>query len=521
MSIRKTTSYLIPLLLFLFSFLLRLSLISKGPYHLDCLNLAIFAERSLETGSLQSQFGPGYPVVVLLGAFFIFISRMFSQNDPVAAINLMSVVFSSLCIPALYGVSKKLFGRLAAFLSSVIFSLTPMFLGISVYGKSHAPSIFFLLAGIYYLLSFLETRNKKTLLISGLLIGLMGAARPQDMILTAVALSFLCVFGTNKENRNLTKKEAFGNLFAFWTTALAVIVIFYLPYLNRELHTHYMRNVSRFWQQGIPGNFRGIFSRSLTVSLIFFLRTFTEVGFAISIIGLAFIGRKSPRILFFFLLWLVIPLLFYGNLYSTVPRFLAFILPPLIFAQGYIFAKLMNIKLTFRLMSTAIYCTILYLMFTSIFPILYTRHAYALLPDYAKWVSQKIEKNARFITTDDNLFYKYYGGLNLLGRPMHFLSLEDSSLDNFKQKLDVLLDENIPVYTTSVGLYAYDPDQKFSSLIKKNYRLEVVGAKLYEDWHRGALKQRVFYNRLIRLRKKPPDPEDQSLPPSKTAPLSR
>ena len=159
-------------------------------------------------------------------------------------------------------------------------------------------------------------------------------------------------------------------------------------------------------------------------------------------------------------------------------------------------------------MSTTIYCTILYLMFTSIFPLLYARHAYALLPDYAKWASKIIDKNARFITADDSLFYNYYGDLNLLSRPMDFLSLDDNALSNFKQKLDVLLGENIPVDTTSVGLYAYDPDRKFSSLIEKNYHLEIVGEKLYEDWHRGALKQRIFHNRLIRLRKKTPEPKN-------------
>ncbi|MCK5014052.1 MAG: glycosyltransferase family 39 protein [Candidatus Omnitrophica bacterium] len=457
---------------------------------------------------MQSLFGTGYPITVLFGAFFIFLSRIFFQNDPVVAVNLMSVVFSALCIPVLYAISNKLFGRLAAFLSSLIFSVTPIFLGISIYGKSHTPSIFFLLTGLYYLLCFAETHRRKFLFISSIFIGLMGAARLQDMVLMTIPLSFLCAFGTNKENRNSAKKEIFGNLFTFWAIALTAIVMFHLPYLNKEHHPHYMSNVAWFWRQGIPGNFRGVFSRSLAVSFIFLFKTFTEIGFAISIIGLIFIGKKSPRILFFFLLWIGIPLFFYGNLHTTVPRFLAFILPPLILAQGYMFAKLMNINSPFRLISTAIYCTILYLIFTSIFPLLYTRHAYALLPDYAKWTSQTIGKNAYFITSDDRLFYNYYGGLNILVRPMGFHSLEDEALNDFKQELDVLLEDNIPVYTTSVGLYAYNPEKKFSSLIENNYHLEVVGKKLYEDWHRGDLKQKIFHNRLIRLRKKTPEPKN-------------
>ena len=153
MSIERTKAYLIPLLLFFISFLLRLSLISKGPYHLDSLNLTLLAEKTLETGSLQSQFGPGYPLTVILAALFIFVSRIFSQNDPILAVNFMSVVFSSLCIPVFYAITDKLFGRLTAFLSAIMFSLSPIFLGVSVFGKSHTPSLFCLLVGLFYLLS--------------------------------------------------------------------------------------------------------------------------------------------------------------------------------------------------------------------------------------------------------------------------------------------------------------------------------------------------------------------------------
>ncbi len=64
------------------------------------------------------------------------------------------------------------------------------------------------------------------------------------------------------------------------------------------------------------------------------------------------------------------------------------------------------------------------------------------------------------------------------------------------------------------GVSTWNPDRKFSSLIKEHYHLETVGAKLYEDWHRGDLKQKIFLNRLIRLRKK-------NLPDSETVPLSR
>ena len=107
---------------------------------------------------------------------------------------------------------------------------------------------------------------------------------------------------------------------------------------------------------------------------------------------------------------------------------------------------------------------------------------------------------------ENSIFYKYYGNIKLLGKPLHFLSLENKDLENFKQTLDSLLNNNIPVYITSVGLFAYDPGKKFSSMIKENYNLEIVGTELYEDWHKGVLKKLIFNCRLIRIRKKTSNP---------------
>jgi len=505
MSTNQIKTYLIPVLLFLFSFLIRFFLISKGPYHIDCLNLAIVVEKTLESHSLQNLFGSGYPLTVLLGALFTWALRISSVKDPFFAINLMSVVFSSLCIPVFYAIGSKLFDKLTAFLASLILSLTPIFLGISVFGKSHTPSIFFLLAGIYFLLAFLGSHNKKHLLLSSIAIGLMGAARLQDMILMMIPISFLCLFGISKDPQKPSppsaKREILGNILLFWGLAIGIVIIFHLPYLSNEYRLNYINNVFAFWHQGVPGNFKGLFSQSLIVSIIFLLITFTETGMILSIIGLLCIYKKSPRLLFFFLLWIGIPLFFYGNLYTTVPRFFALILPPLALAQGYMFAKLMKINFKFRMISTSVYCTTLYLIFAFIFPLLYVRHTRALLPEYTQWVEKTIEKDAYLIASDDALFYSYFSTVNILYRPAHFRSLEEPGLDAFKQRLDALLNDNIPVYITSVGLYAYDPEMKFSSLIENNYTLKIVGKNIYEDWHRGVLKQKILDNYLIRIKK--------------------
>ncbi len=99
---------LFPPLLFVLCFLLRFSLISKGPFELDCLSLALKSEQFITTGKLQYLSGAGYPLAVLLGAFFIKITNLLSIRDSVFAVNFMSVCFGSAIAPLQYLLTKNL-----------------------------------------------------------------------------------------------------------------------------------------------------------------------------------------------------------------------------------------------------------------------------------------------------------------------------------------------------------------------------------------------------------------------------
>ena len=176
----------IPLLLFLFSLLLRLNLISLGPYHVDCLNLIIQANATLETGQLHNLFGFGYPLTVLLGSFFIWACQLFNIYDPVFAVNLMSVVLSSLAVLINYFFVSELFDKRTALISSLLLTVFPNFLGLSIYGTSHIPAILFLELGFWMLSLYKKFPQKIFLYLSALSLGLVGAARLQDLILTRI-----------------------------------------------------------------------------------------------------------------------------------------------------------------------------------------------------------------------------------------------------------------------------------------------------------------------------------------------
>ena len=91
----KIKPYLPILIIVLLSFILRLALLSKGPYNLDSFQLALIAQDSLDNLRYNFLHGTGYPLTVLFGSAFIFLTRLFGVTDPVISVNFMCVFFST------------------------------------------------------------------------------------------------------------------------------------------------------------------------------------------------------------------------------------------------------------------------------------------------------------------------------------------------------------------------------------------------------------------------------------------
>ncbi len=496
---KKIRPYLVPLLLFFLSVLLRISLISRGPYNIDCLNLALLAEKSIQTHQLHYLFGSGYPLTIILSIFFITIAKFFSVNDPVTAVNFMSVFFGSLCVPVFYLLVKKLFNASVALLSAISLSICPLFLGISTYGMSHAPSLFFFLSGIFFLLIYTTTYQKTNLIISGIFIGFMGATRLQEMLLMATPICFIYFIPPEKPQKKITNSKILTNFILLSTLIISTTIIFYLPYILGPDRTNYLNQWSSYQQSSLSETFLPL---AISGNFKFLAITLSPIGFIISILGLLSMIKTHYKIFLFCLLWISIPLLLYSRLYTDSPRFLTILLPPLLMSQGFLLSKLIKINRIFRIITFTTYSLILFLTFNTIYPLLSFRHKYTLLPDYARWIAQKTEKNANIIVADDSLFIRYYGNRKTFGRPLKTLDFSKAELQKFQKNLDNLLNKDIPIYITYIGLYDYDPGKKFSNLIEKNYDLKIIGTHLYEDWHSGEMARRVFYNPLVKIQKK-------------------
>ena len=497
----RITYLLIPL-----SFMAIFALISKGPFHGDCLYLALSAEKTWTLYKIHPMFGSGYPLTVLLAALGVGLLRCFSVQDPVMAVNIMNVCFGSLSLFLLYILGRKIFSPLAALFSALLLFTFPIFLGLAVYGNSHIPSLFFLLGGILFIVNFRQDGDRKNFFLGSVFLGLMGGARLQDMILMMIPVSVLLLLGAPrrwKKNDSPPRGVSLVSLIEFWIIAILVAAAFHLLFIFKQNRGYYIDQFFLFWNWGVTTNFRGIFSSFLPASFLHILFGLTPVGMFLTICGFVLLLRKNPRIFAFFLLWFAVPFAFYGNLNSSVPRF--FLLPsiPLILAQGYFFAYLFSFRNQFfRLTTMIVFCSMIFVLFTQIYPILKFRHEHMLLPDFGKYVASATEKDAQIITGDEIFFVMYYGQRAVFGRPETSFDFRQKDWIEFKTKLDGLLDQGIPVYITGSGLYSYDPGFVFSSFMKKNYDLTLIGIRIAEDWHQGETRLRTGKEKLFRIHKK-------------------
>ena len=505
---------LIPLSLFLISFLVRLSLISKGPFDVDNLGVMIKAQETLETLKLRYFLGTGYPGMILLACLFLSMGNMIGHSDPVFMVNLISVLFGALCIPLFYLITKKWFDTITAVLSTLLFSFSPLFLSLSTYGSNHPPSLFFTLLGLLYALTYHETRKRIHFYTAALAWGLVGAIRLQDLTMIAIPFSLIYLIGlmTNKERSSLSPSQIIGNFIYLWMIIFCIVYIFHLPYLLSPDISHYLKQLSDYLQVSSGFGTKGIFHDIFLEAFETLYKNFSTPGLLYVIGGFLLLWWRKRKIFIYCLLWIGVPLYFLMHCMNLAPRFFTIILPALYICAGFFFARMFALPCFIRCSFVIIFFLSVILIPLPILPILLDRHKFAYLPDYARLVGQLTEENARIITGDESSFLSYYGKRTAFGRPKNkYYTTEE--LMHFKQQLDALLDQNVPVYMTYSGLFSYNLKKRFSEFMLTHYEINIIGGTFFESWHRGAMKNKVMYGHIFEVHKRTVPPSTP-LPPT-------
>ena len=423
-------------LLGLGALVMRMLLISKGPFSPESLNLALKAEATLDTMQLQYLFGTGYPLTMMITAASIFIGRFLGIDDPVFAANLMSVYASAASIPLFYLLVKRLTDVPTAVISAVLLAVSPIYLGISVYAKGHALEISLYLRRDVVSVELRGTEGGQRLVVERGALRLFGRG--------AGAGPGLCVAG--------------GRIYDVCLAAGSRPIATPARYVRRRVHPrrgggrdHRGVSFAVLIGSGPGGVPRAIAQLSRAVV---YRPARAEFVCVVAVLprmvshqlhNIRF-DRRSPRsgprlagqlaghglqpavVRSAVRVYLVID--------TTIPRLFTVLLPPVIvfaaFFLAYGYRRQDRLSPT---LGTLIAVLLAGTMFGNIYPVLNHRHHNAVLPDYVRWVRAQVPANARVICKDDFIFYEHYGPLATLKRPNPGSRLE--TLELYRNRLRV------------------------------------------------------------------------------------
>jgi 4-amino-4-deoxy-L-arabinose transferase-like glycosyltransferase len=488
---RITNPFLIFLLITVLSLILRLSLISQGPYHVDCLSIAMKSQDTWETGRLSYALGFGYPLVVMMGAFFIGIFKTFGSHDPVFAVNFMSVFFGSLAVGMIYLLARRLFDPRTAFFSAVLFCFSPIFLATSVYGMNHIPAVCFLLASLYFLVGYLKDGRASGFIWSCFFLACMGASRIQDMVLMIPAISVL--FWAHGGYARAKK------LFLYLAATAAALTLLHIPYLSASHAAGYTSQLHDYWSQGLIKNFRGLITPYLARNIGHMYSNFSLLGLILLFMGVIGLFQKERKTAIFLGVWVLVPFLFLGNLFMSLPRFFIVLIPALVLYQGFALARYDRRGTKWRWLTGAILIALVILQLNAVLPGLKYRHRHSTIVDYAHSIAQATEPDAAIMAGDESAFIFYYAKRDILAGPHCLFGCSQESLEAFRTVLDRELKAGRPVYITDIGLYAANPQGEFHRFLNSGYDLQLVGNYLYEDWHHDCFHLLVWPSSLYRV----------------------
>ena len=482
----KNKDIVITICLFVLAFALRLSLISKGPFYLDTLELALNAENTLKTGTLHYMHWGGYPMTVLTGAFFIFFLRIFGISDPVFCVNFMSVVLGSLGVGVFFLLSRKILDRVGAFIASLMLCFFPLHVDISTFGLTHPVSIFFNLTGIYVLFLYLDSFKLKRLIASSVFLGLGAAARLTDglLILVALFLYLSLSFKDSKFSKKVILSRSIIFLFSFGLTVL----IFYLPMLFKGGLSQFKDTLETYYY------FHSL--RILRDSSEWIIDILEASGFCLFVAGLGyFLIEKSRIVLSFLLIWFLGLFIYYGTHSCACPRYLIFSFLPLLIIQAYFLARFRKKKFIFVFV-----LAVMLVHFFRFYPPVNFRHKNNVHRDFSRFIRANTESNAYIISIDMGPFLEYYSQRKVLYRA---LGENKKDFDEFFVEVNKRLEGGHPIYILDTEIYGYDPRKIFQTKLFQDYDVEYIGSHLNQYWHfRSMYDYGLIKERLHKIEKK-------------------
>lgn len=466
------------LALFVLAFAVRLFFINDGLFHHDSLQMAKIIEQSSFSDLFSNEF-----FLLRIGNLIIafFLLKFFSIFTHVSAefiVNFSSVLFGSLCVPAIYLFTYSFFKkhRIALF-SSLLFCFSPLALSVSTYGKEHMAQLFFLLTA-FWLINTAKSRNMY--LLSGLTMGLALFMRESSVFY----IPFFFVLAYRRKQ------------------ILCPAIPFFLLFLL-QLKLSLFARIVHVLQANIFGS-NEISVGTFIFGYKFIMHVLHNLAVALNPLAIPFIvggiyllfRRKDYFRWGFLLAWMSITFYFMVNTIFA-PRWLVEVLPPF-----FIFASLglhhlhknrktiANIALVILVISS----------FASIYPVLKFRSEYSAIKEFSLFVKENTEKDAIIIFDADNCVHlEHYSnrkckGDNLIDK-YKLLMMRDYIEDNLDKDLYIVYNEK--------RAKKWENHVMFFKYLGSKHNLVLKGKVEYEDFHKNSLQLELTNVTLFKIVQKP------------------
>ena len=475
------------LFLFLFSFLLRLAFINDGLFHHDSVQLAKAVQKTIDTGKVHSAVGGREGFVIVNSLLFPFLKNILRTQSNDFILNLITVLFSSLSIIFVYLFTKELLeNKAAAFFSSIMFSLAPVFLSVTTYVKSHGMAVFFAICSGYLLIKGIKTNKVYYKLGFGFLFGFSLFVRITNAfyLIPFLILYFFSVKIIDKKFEFYKGPLYDLGLYLFPLVIMVILLVF----------VEYPTIVAQISANKIPINLQEIF-RQLLLSFIYLLKSITWLGFLLVLMCfLVFLKKKEYAKIGFYLAWIVIPFLYFGSLKTTSPRFLIPILLPLIMLMS---LAIIYIWKEYPDLSKILLITVLMIMVLSIYPIIKLRHEFSSPKEYALFIKNNTEDNAFIIARDDVIFLQHYTQRATIGHPLKLFEQQKgymlaSVIDSLNNKTPVYVGTKMLTLAGNI----------LNRTLHPNFDLEYIDSIYVEDYHHSSVTLNLNKEELFRIKRK-------------------
>ncbi|MFH1849497.1 MAG: glycosyltransferase family 39 protein [archaeon] len=466
---RKRVDILLIVALFVFSLVLRLIFMNAALWHHDSVQFAISTENTLETGRLHG-LGGGKEGMILITTVFYGLAKIFGARNAEYTVTFVTILFAAGSVSLMYIFTRQLMpGRLAAFASGFMLSVSPIFLANTTYAKSHAFSVFFQLLSAIILIRAIRTDRKAYQVLAGFFLMVSFFMRAENILLL---LPFAVMAFCWRRQKTLP-------LFQLSALAFFTCVFFafsYGEFMHSAGYNSYAVQLDSF---------------ILPIKWLYLSMTF--VGFLLLLLGLLTESNKNLVPLF---AWFAVFFFYFSIVRSSSPRFFIPCLIPV-----FIICSRGILTISRRYFRTAILILVLVssLMIISIYPVISYRHENSGQKALGDLLRSATEPGAKvLIMADDYIFVEYYGNRTPIN------CYPNELRDRYSEIVSMVYN-GTPVYYFENCLYLFGQKDvnvpyELNTRLRNRFIFEEVGPPIqYEEYHKTSVSLKNANFTLYRL----------------------